>query len=92
MMDLNKGLRTATKTGKVHFGIAQAKKAIESKEGRLIVVATNCPSADDLKDQNNIPVIDFPGTNRELGSACGKPFAISVVTVVQPGDSQILNP
>ncbi len=90
-MDLNKGLRTATKTGKVLFGIAQARKAIEKKEGRLIVIASNCPDKD-LKDQNNVPVVEFPGTNRELGSACGKPFSVSVVTVLEPGDSQILNP
>ena len=91
-MDLNKGLRTATKTGKVLFGADQALKAVEKKEGRLIVVASNCPDADVIREQKKIPVIDFPGTNRELGSACGKPFAISAVTIIQPGDSQILNP
>jgi len=91
-MDLNKGLRTATKTGKVLFGASQAIDAIEKKEGKLIVVASNCPDAEEIREQENIRVIDFPGTNRELGSACGKPFAISAVTIIQPGDSQILNP
>jgi large subunit ribosomal protein L30e len=89
-MDLNRALRTATKTGKVQFGISQAKKAIETKQGKLIVIASNCP-AKDLKDQKVIPVIEFPGSNRELGAACGKPFSVSVVTVIAPGESQILS-
>lgn len=89
-MDLNRALRTAAKTGEVQFGIAQAKKAIETTQGKLIVIASNCP-APELKDQTAIPVVEFPGNNRELGAACGKPFSVSVVTVITPGDSLILS-
>ncbi|MBA3045011.1 MAG: 50S ribosomal protein L30e [Candidatus Thermoplasmatota archaeon] len=89
-MDINRALRTVTKTGEVTFGVSQAKKAIASKQGKLIIIASNCP-AKELKDQNDIPVMEFPGTNRELGSACGKPFSVSVVTVIKPGESQILS-
>ena len=89
-MDLNRALRTAAKTGEVQFGIAQAKKAIETSQGKLIVIASNCPSPE-LKEQTAIPVVEFPGNNRELGTACGKPFSVSVVTVITPGDSQILS-
>lgn len=89
-MDLNRALRTAAKTGEVQFGIAQARKAVETSQGKLIVIASNCP-APELKEQTAIPVVEFPGTNRELGTACGKPFSVSVVTIIAPGDSQILN-
>ncbi|MFO7619401.1 MAG: 50S ribosomal protein L30e [Thermoplasmata archaeon] len=88
-MDINRALRTATKTGEVAFGLSQAKKAIASKKGKLIVIASNCP-AKELREQKEIPVMEFPGNNRELGSACGKPFSVSVVTVIAPGESQIL--
>ena len=88
-MDINRALRTATKTGEVTFGISQAKKAIASKNGKLIVIASNCPD-NGLREQKEIPVMEFPGNNRELGSACGKPFSVSVVTVMKPGESQIL--
>ncbi|MDO9537505.1 MAG: 50S ribosomal protein L30e [Thermoplasmata archaeon] len=88
-MDINRALRTAAKTGEVTFGVSQAKKAIESGQGKLIVLASNCPAMD-LKEQKTIPVIEFPGNNRELGAACGKPFSVSVVTVISPGESQIL--
>ena len=30
--------------------------------------------------------------SEELGAACGKPFSVSVVTILEAGDSQILNP
>ena len=90
-MDLNKNLRTVTKTGKVLFGISQARQAIREKKGKLIVMASNCP-VPELKKQKAVPVVEFSGTNRELGAACGKPFAVSVVTVLEAGDSQILNP
>jgi large subunit ribosomal protein L30e len=89
-MDINRALRTATKTGEVTFGVSQAKKAIANKQGKLIVIATNCP-ANELREQKDIPVMEFPGNNRELGSACGKPFSVSVVTVLKPGESQILS-
>ena len=89
-MDLNRALRTAAKTGEVQFGIAQAKKAIETSQGKLIIIASNCP-APELKEQTAIPVVEFPGNNRELGTACGKPFSVSVITVISPGDSQILS-
>lgn len=89
-MDLNKNLRTVTKTGKVLFGISQAKQAIEKKEGKLIVIASNCPDQD-IKIQKSVPVIEFSGTNRELGAACGKPFSVAVVTIIEAGDSQILS-
>ena len=88
-MDLNKALRAATKTGKLLFGADQAKKAIETKEAKLIILASNSPSPE-LKEQKNVPIIEFPGTNIDLGAVCGKPFAISAVTVLEPGDSQIL--
>ena len=88
-MDLNRALRIATKTGEVRMGISQAKKSIASKEGKLIVIASNCPS-NDLREQKGVPVVEFPGNNRELGSACGKPFPVSVATVIKPGESQIL--
>ena len=88
-MDLNKALRAATKTGKLLFGATQAKKAIETKDAKMIIIASNSPNQE-LKEQKDIPFIEFPGTNIELGAVCGKPFAISAVTVIEPGDSQIL--
>ncbi len=89
MMDLNRALRTVTRTGKVMFGADQAKRAIESKEAKLIVLAENCPD-EFLREQTTVPSMNFKGTNVEMGAACGKPFSISALTVLDAGDSQIL--
>lgn len=88
-MDLNRALRAAAKTGKLLYGAEQAKKAIETKEAKMIILASNSPTPE-LKEQKKVPNVDFPGTNLELGAACGKPFSISVVTVIDPGESQLL--
>jgi len=88
-MDLNRALRAAAKTGKLLFGADQTKKAIETKEAKMVILASNSPNPE-LKEQKDVPFIEFPGTNIELGAVCGKPFAISAIAVLEPGDSQIL--
>ena len=89
-MDLNRALRAVTRTGKVYFGVDQAKRAIEKKEAKLIVLAKNCPDTY-LKEQDEVKIAQFKGSNVELGAACGKPFSISVLTVLDAGESQILS-
>ena len=37
-----------------------------------------------------IPVIHYEGANTELGRACGKLYAGSVLSVIDPGDSDLL--
>jgi large subunit ribosomal protein L30e len=92
MVDINKLLRSAVNTGKVQFGVKQTTKAIKSKKAKLIVTASNC-SPDYLKTiqkQRTVPVYNFKGTNVELGAACGKPFSISTLVIVDEGNSNIV--
>ena len=37
-----------------------------------------------------VPIIHYDGTNNDLGRACGKLFAGSVMSVIEAGDSEIL--
>jgi len=95
MIDADKAIGTAVKTGKVLLG---GRKAIENaKLGRakLIVVASNCPRniMDDITYYgrlSGVPVVIYKGTSIDLGAVCGKPFAVSALTVREPGDSDIL--
>jgi large subunit ribosomal protein L30e len=92
MVDLNKLLRRAVNTGEVQFGIKQSKKAIKSKKAKLIVTASNC-SPEYLKliqRQRSVPVYNFKGTNVELGAACGKPFSISTLAIIDEGNSNLI--
>lgn len=90
-MDINRALRVAVNTGKVSFGTGWIKRNALKGGAKLIIVASNCP--DDRfkgKEYSNVPVYQFQGTNVELGTACGKPFPISVLAIIEPGSSEIL--
>ena len=90
-MDIERNLKVLVETGKVYYGVEQAKKAVKKKEVKLIIVASNCPEkAFGEKTYKKVPLYHFKGTNLELGAALGKPFAISAVTVVDPGESRVL--
>jgi len=95
MIDVNKAILTAVKTGKVLFGTNNAIKNAKTGKAKLIIVASNCPqkSRGDIEYScklSNIPVIIYKGTSIDLGAVCGKLFMVSALTIREPGDSDIL--
>jgi len=40
--------------------------------------------------QSAIPVHIYSGSSIDLGSACGKNFVVSALTIKEPGDSEIM--
>jgi len=91
-VDVEKALRKAMKTGKVFLGSKRTIKALRSGEAKLVVIAANCP--DEVKmevEKYSVPVIEFKGTNMELGAVCGKPFSVAVLAIADAGESEILN-
>jgi large subunit ribosomal protein L30e len=90
MIDVVRALKTAATTGDVRFGLAETKKSVKKGEAKLVVVSSNCP--DKSVVSGSLPrVLVFNGTNVELGSACGKPFPISALAILSPGESNILS-
>lgn len=89
-IDLNKVLRNTIQTGKVAVGSRQTVKAVDSNQAKAVVMASNCP--EDVRNMitGKVPVIDFPGMGVEMGTVCGKPFAIAVMAVEDPGESDIM--
>lgn len=90
MIDIGRALRTAITTGNVRFGLEQTTKVMETGEARLVIVSDNCPE-ESIKRAESVRVIEFSGNNMELGAACGKPFSISALAVLDPGESNILS-
>jgi len=92
-MDMNRALRQVVQTGEVHFGVRQAKRALRDHTAQLIVVPDNIPkdTLDELRGVSKVPMVQFSGTNFELGTVCGKPFSVSALTVIEVGDSDILD-
>lgn len=92
-MDIQRSLRTVIASGKVLIGADQTAKAIDNGEAKLVVLAAGNPRGENLTaaaSQKHVPVYAFQGTNNQLGPACGKPFAISALAVLDAGDSDIL--
>lgn len=92
-MDIQKALRAVVATGKVYMGVAQTEKAIKGGKAKLVIVANNSPEKTSIvlaAKGKNVPVHEFSGMGTELGPACGKPFAVSVLTVLDAGESDIL--
>lgn len=93
-MDIDRELRDAEKTGEVILGSEETTKAIKAGHVKLVVIAMNYPDylkSDILKmaELNSVPLHSYEGNARDLGLAFGKPFLVSVASVIDPGDSKI---
>ena len=94
-MDVNRALRSATQTGNVVLGLNESLKTILSKKAKLVVLADNAPESAVAQiqaavDKAKVPIYNFQGKNTELGPACGKPYSVAVLSVVDAGDSDVL--
>lgn len=90
MIDVVRALKTAATTGDVRFGLSETKKSVKKGEAKMVVVSNNCPDQSIVSGPQP-KVLVFNGTNVELGNACGKPFPISALAIVSPGESNILS-
>ena len=95
MIDVDKAVSTAVKTGKVSFGASSAVQNAQTGKAKLIVLASNCPK--DIREDveyyaklSNVHVITYKGSSLDLAATCGKPFSVSALSIREPGDSEIL--
>lgn len=71
-------MKKILKERKVLFGAKQAKKFIKKKEAEKIIVSEERKDRIDFKNK-----LIFKGDTKKLGYLCGKPFNISVVTILK---------
>ncbi len=88
-------MRRLLKTGKVVIGAKRSLDAIRLGKAKGVVLATKLPKhiEDDVlyyAKLSGIKVIRFPGSSYELGTAVGKPFPITTIAIIDPGDSNLL--
>jgi len=95
MIDVDKAIATAVKTGKVSFGANTALQNAKTGKAKMIVLAANCPK--DIKEQveyygklSKVPVMTYKGTSIDLATVCNKLFIISALSIRETGDSEIL--
>jgi large subunit ribosomal protein L30e len=94
-MSLNQPIASAVSTGECKIGVKSSISSIKKGEAKLIVVAANIPKDefDDIQryaQLAQIKVQQFEGTSWDLGEVIGKPFMVSAIAIIKPGDSKIL--
>ncbi|VVC02888.1 50S ribosomal protein L30e [Candidatus Burarchaeum australiense] len=92
-MDVEKNLRMAIESGKVEFGTRSGVRS--AAKAKLVLVSSNCPSAirkkvEEQCAKSGAALVTYKGTSVELGAVCGKPFPISIFTVLDAGSSGVL--
>ncbi len=93
---LASAIRLAVETGKVEFGSRSALKSSINSQAKLFIFARNTPA--EVREQvtaysrkSNVPVIEFDGNVLELGSVCGRPYSVSVLSVFDVGSSTLMS-
>jgi len=95
MIEIDKAIASAVKTGKVSFGANSALFNAKTGKAKMIVLASNCPK--NVKDEieyygkiSRVPILTYKGASMDLANVCGKLFIISALSIREPGDSEIL--
>jgi large subunit ribosomal protein L30e len=96
--DVDTNIRVTYKTGKVVYGKNNVLKYLRKDAFKMIIIANNCPA--ELVNQLNhyislmkdkIYIHRYKGSSWELGLTCAKPYMISVIGIINEGDSDILS-
>merc|ERR1712226_98268 len=88
-------LAVVMRSGKVSLGYKSTLKAIRKAKSRLIFISNNCPTVRKTQLEYyavpaGIKTILYDGNNVDLGSACGKFYRVTCLSIIDPGDSDIL--
>ncbi|HOV51829.1 MAG TPA: 50S ribosomal protein L30e [Methanothrix sp.] len=91
MINVDRALRNSIRTGNVVLGSNRTVEAGLGGKAKLIIFAVDCPA--DVRAQletMDVPVYSYQGMGKDLGSACGKPFSVAALAIIEPGDSEIM--
>jgi len=95
VINVDKAIATAVKTGKVSFGASAALQNAKTGKAKMIILAANCPK--DIKEEieyycklSRVPVMTYKGASMDLAAVCNKLFIISALSIRETGDSEIL--
>merc|ERR1711942_386034 len=93
--NINARLALAVKSGKYVLGYRQTLKTLRAGTAKLIIIANNTPPLRKSEIEYyamlaKTGVHHYSGNNIELGTACGKYFRCCVLSITDPGDSDII--
>merc|ERR1712006_53043 len=92
---INSRLALVMKSGKYTLGYKSTLKTLRSGKSKLVIICNNCPPLRKSEIEYyamlaKTHVHHYTGNNVELGTACGKYFRVSSLSITGPGDSDII--
>ncbi len=96
--DIDTNIKVAYKTGKIIYGKNQILKNLRENPFLMLIVSNNCPQElmNHLNYYNSLLkdklfIHKYNGSSWDLGLACAKPYMISVMGIIDLGDSDLLS-
>ncbi|CAL9206450.1 unnamed protein product [Musa hybrid cultivar] len=92
---INNRLALVMKSGKYTLGHKTVLRSLRGSKAKLILIANNCPPLRKSEIEyyamlSKVGVHHFNGSNVDLGTACGKYFRVCCLSIMDPGDSDII--
>ena len=95
--DIDTNIKVAYKTGKIIYGKNQVlKNLIYNSPFNMLIVSNNCPQEfmNQLTYYNSLLkdkffIHKYKGSSWDLGLSCAKPYMISIIGVIDFGDSDL---
>ncbi|KAG6505136.1 60S ribosomal protein L30-like [Zingiber officinale] len=93
--NINSRLALVMKSGKYTLGYKTVLRTLRISKAKLIIIANNCPPLRKSEIEYyamlaKVGVHHFSGNNVDLGTACGKYFRVCCLSIIDPGDSDII--
>jgi len=93
--NVNAKIGLVMKSGKVTMGYKSVLKTLRQGKSKLVMLSANCPAIRKSEIEYyamlaKCTVHHYAGSNIALGTACGKMFRCSALSVTDQGDSDIL--
>ncbi|KAI8800087.1 60S ribosomal protein [Cladochytrium replicatum] len=92
---INTRLALVMKSGKFTLGYKSTLKTLRNGKAKLIIISGNCPPLRKSELEyyamlSKTGVHHYAGDNIGLGTACGKYFRVGVLSIIDAGDSDII--
>eukprot|EP01027_Heterolobosea_sp_BB2_P022064 GEZU01032456.1.p2 GENE.GEZU01032456.1~~GEZU01032456.1.p2 ORF type:complete len:125 (-),score=65.22 GEZU01032456.1:110-484(-) len=93
--NINSRLALVMKSGKYELGTKQTLKSLRNGKSKLVIISNNCPPLKKSEIEYyamlaKTGVHHYSGNNVDLGTACGRYFRVSVLSITDAGDSDII--
>merc|ERR1711918_79664 len=92
---INSRLALVMKSGKFQLGYKKTLETLRMGKAKLVIIANNTPPLRKSEIEfyamlAKTGVHHYTGNNNELGTACGKYFRVTTLSITDPGDSDII--